>query len=199
MGLFPFNTNWPRRAQTDVPGLTNWMGAGVMFTPGSPLVADVDRYFASAAMHLGAYAVLAQPDVARNVTLTRTAVDAADTPGTIVVVGTDIAGNAITETLTPGATGVQVVGTRAFKTITSITGVGWVIGGGADTIVIGMGDRIGLPDMLTDTTQVLAASLNNVREATFPAVTVSATDLSLNTVDLDSAMAGTPVKVYCVL
>jgi len=53
--------------------------------------------------------------------------------------------------------------------------------------------------MLTDTAQVVAASLNNVREGTHPTVTVSATALESNTVDLNSALAGTPVKIYYFL
>ena len=199
MSLFPFNTNWTRRAQTDSDGVFNTLGAGVVYTPGSPALDDVDAYF-TGDMAVGAYALLATaPDVgARNVTVTQTAVDAEDTNGTIVVVGTAIDGSAITETLTPNA-GATVAGAVAFASITSITGVGWVTGGGADTIEIGFGALIGLPDCLTDTAQVLAASLNNVRQATFPTVTVSASDVSLNTVDLDSALNGTPVKVYYVV
>ncbi|HSW50324.1 MAG TPA: hypothetical protein VLH09_09130 [Bryobacteraceae bacterium] len=197
MGLFPFNTNWARQAQTDVPSIRTTLGAGVMYSPGSPAVADVDRYF-TGVMALGAYTLLQTgPDVgARSVTITRTTVDAADTFGTVNIVGTDLAGNVITETLTPTVSGTTYQTTRAFATVTSVTSVGWVIGGGADTFVIGMGDRFGLPDLLTDTAQVVCASVNNVREATAPTVTVSATVLSLNTVDPDSALGGTPFKVY---
>jgi hypothetical protein len=168
-----------------------------MYTPGSPVVDDVDWYVASVDMKVGAY-VLAHtaPDVgARNVTVTQTAVDAEDTNGTIVIVGTDLAGNSITETLTPND-GATVAGAKCFATITSITGVGWVTAGGKDKVTLGFGALIGLPDKLTDTAQVLAASLNNVREAVDPTVTVSATLLENNTVDLSSALNGSPVKIY---
>jgi len=68
--------------------------------------------------------------------------------------------------------------------------------GTKDKITVGFGAVIGLPDKLTDTAQVLCASLNNVREGTHPTVTVSATLLENNTVDLSSALDGTPVKIY---
>jgi hypothetical protein len=200
MSLFPFNTNWragQRRAQTDAPGVLTQLGTGVMYTPGSPVVDDVDWFVASTDMKVGAYTLAhTAPDCgARNVTVTQTAVDAEDTNGTIVIVGTDLAGNVITETLTPND-GVTVAGAKCFATITSITGAGWVTGGGKDKLTVGFGALIGLPDKLTDTAQVFAASLNNVREANFPTVTVSPTNLEDNTVDLNSALNGTPVKVY---
>jgi hypothetical protein len=200
MSFYPYNTNIALRAQTDVPGEFTVRGTGVMYSPGSPVVDDVDWYVASVDMKVGAYTLAhTAPDVgARNVTVTQTAVNTEDTNGTIVVVGTDLAGNVISETLTPNA-GETVAGTKAFATITSITGVGWAIDaaeGDEDTITVGFGALIGLPDMLTDTAQVVAASLNNVKQATAPAVTVSSTVLSLNTVDLDSALNETPVKIY---
>lgn len=198
--LFPFNTNWragARKAQTDVPGTLNTLLTPVMYTPGSPVLDDVDWFVASVDMKVGAYTLAhTAPDVgARNVTVTQTAVDAEDTNGTIVVVGTDLAGNSITETLTPNA-GATVAGAKCFATITSITGVDWVTGGGKDKVTLGFGSLIGLPDKLTDTAQVLAVSLNNIKQATAPTVTVSTSVLASNTVDLDSALDGTPVKIY---
>ena len=200
MGFYPFNTNRARRAQTDVHGVTTLMGAGVMYTPGSPVLDDADWYVASVDMKVGAYTLAkTAPDVgARNVTVTQTAVGTEDTNGTIVVVGKDLAGNTITETITPND-GETVAGTKAFAEITSITGAGWVTGGGADKITVGFGALIGLPDKLSDTAQVLAASLNNVKEANAPTVTVSASALELNTVDLSSALNGSPVKIYYVV
>ena len=197
MGLYPFNTNLSREAQSDVDGEHTKLLSPVMYTPGSPAVADVDYYF-TGVMALGAYALLhTAPDVgARNVTIKRTDAGAADTFGTVVIVGTDLDGAVITETLTPTVSATEYGTTRAFKTITSITSVGWVIGDAADTFVIGMGNLIGLPDKLTDTGQFLFASLNNVKEATAPTVTVSASVLALNTADLNSAHNGTPTKLY---
>ena len=199
--LYPFNTNWKtRHAQTDVPGKLNVLHVPVCADLGSPAADDVDYFVASTKMKVGAYTLAhTAPDVgARNVTVTQTAVGAEDTNGTIVVTGKDLAGNAISETLTPNA-GQTVAGAKAFATITSIVGAGWVIGEGNDTITVGFASKLGLPDKLSDTAQVLAASLNGVKEATAPTVTVSATDLASNTVDLNSNMNGTAVKVYYLI
>jgi hypothetical protein len=204
MSLFPFNTNWRvRQAQTDALGVLTTLGSGVMYSPGSPALDDVDWFVTSADMKVGAYTLAkTAPDVgARNVTVTQTAVGTEDTNGTITVVGTDLAGNVISETITPNA-GATVVGAKAFATVTSVTGAGWVIDGveaTADKITVGFGALIGLPDKLTDTAQVLAASLANVKQATAPTVAVNATALESNTVDLDSALNGTAVKVYYIV
>jgi len=163
------------------------------------VVGDVDWFVASVDMKVGAYTLAhTAPDVgARNVTVTQTATDTEDTNGTIVVAGTDLAGNAITETITPNA-GATVAGAKAFATITSITGAGWAVDGvegTKDKITVGFGAVIGLPDKLTDTAQLMAVSLNNVGEA-IAASSVSATALESNTVTLTSALNGSPVKVY---
>jgi hypothetical protein len=202
MGLYPFNTNWARQAQSDSPGIKTVLGSGVMYTPGSPALDDVDYFVASANMKNGAYTLAhTAPDVgARNVTVTQTITNAVeDTNGTITVTGTNLAGEAISEVITPNG-GATVAGAKAFATITSIVGAGWVIGGAdADTITVGFGALIGLPDKLTDTAQVLCASLNNVREGTHPTVTVDSANLEGNTVGLNSALAGTPVKIYYIV
>jgi hypothetical protein len=206
MSLYPFNTNWnagARLAQTDAPGVFTVLGTGVMYTPGSPALDDVDYFVASANMKNGAY-VLAHtaPDVgARNVTVTQTAGDTEDTNGKITVTGTNLAGEAISEEITPNA-GATVAGAKAFASITAIVGSGWAIDaveGTNDTITVGFGALIGLPDKLSDTAQVLCASLNNVREGTHPTVTVDSANLEGNTVDLNSALAGTPVKIYYIV
>ncbi|HUT77122.1 MAG TPA: hypothetical protein VM285_05515 [Polyangia bacterium] len=99
-----------------------------------------DGYLNSVDMKVGAYTLDAAAPTfgARHVTCTRTVVDVADTPGTIVLVGVGVDGRATTETLTPGAHTILVTGTKFFRSLTSATGVGWVIGGtDEDTIVIG--------------------------------------------------------------
>ena len=207
MSLFPFNTNWgTRRARSDAPGILTQLGSVVMYSPGSPAVSDDDRFVTSVAMKVGAYTLAAttmpEAGIARKLLITVTQVGGAnDTMGTLVIVGTDIAGNALSETIAPSANTTTTT-LNAFKTVTSITGAGWVRDAGAgseDTIKIGTSEAIGLPDMLSDTAQVLCASLNNVKEATAPTVTVNNTVLAKNTVDLDSALNGSPVKIYYFL
>lgn len=60
-----------------------------------------------------------------------------DVLGTITVVGVDLAGNVRTDVITPLA-GAVATGTIPLRTITSITGAGWTIAGGNDTIVVGV-------------------------------------------------------------
>lgn len=202
--LYPMNTNVPRYAQTDARSVRNRLLSVVRYSAGSPGLADADWYVTSVAMGNKTYTLAkSAPDAgARNVTCTRTVVDTADTPGKITVTGKDLAGEVITEELTPGANGVLVVGTKAFASVTSVVGSGWTQGGTgdaedeADTIVVGFGDLLGLPDKLDDTAVVLAASLNGAREATMPTITKSDSVLALNTMDLASNYDGTAVALY---
>jgi hypothetical protein len=100
---------------------------------------SANGYVVSVAMGNKSYTLAANNPTsgARHITLVRTVVGAADTPGTVLITGTDMGGNAITETMTPGATGVTVTGTRFFATVSDITGSGWTTNTGDDTIVIG--------------------------------------------------------------
>ncbi len=165
-----------------------------------PAAIVADRYFASAAMHNGAYAVansgLPGDGLAHNVTMCVTDVGGTDTRGTITVTGTDIEGKIISEIFTPGATGVTVQGTKAFKSVTSIVGSGWVTADGADTIVIGFGEIMGLPDYLAATSDVLLVGFDTGL-ANAPTVTQSATVLAQNTVT--NPAAGNAAKKLRVL
>jgi len=126
------------------------------FLLGTPETGVTSAIVASANMKVGAYTLKALTNTstlasgivtfaeARNITVTGTTVSGADTLGTVLVTGTDINGVAITETLTP-ANGSTVAGLKAFKTVSSIVGTGWVINTTADTIVFGSGDVYGLP------------------------------------------------------
>lgn len=203
--LFPFNTNWPRQAQTDADAVRSTLLSPVCYAPGSPAASDDDRFVVSVDMKVGAYTVavgtMPEAGIARKLLITVTADTGNDTMGTLTIVGIDIADAALTETIAPVAAGT-VETLNAFKTVTSITGAGWVIGGGAgteDAIKIGTSESLGLPDMLSDTAQVLCASLAAVKEATAPTVVVHATMLAKNTVNLNSALNGTAVKIYYVL
>jgi hypothetical protein len=107
-------------------------------------VAVDDRFLNSVNAKVGAYTLdenTAATEGAHHVTVTWTAGDTADTEGTVDIVGTDLSGNVITETITP-VTGTTVAGTKWFASVTSATGVGWVIDAVEvtnDTIEIGYG------------------------------------------------------------
>lgn len=67
-----------------------------------------------------------------------------------------------------------------------------------DTISIGWGDKLGIPYKLAHNT-VQSAYLDNTKESNAPTVTVSATALESNTIDLDSALAGKVVDIYLMV
>lgn len=115
---------------------------GFTFTNTAATTAAVtNRYVTSTNMKVGAY-TLANTTPAWSgaglVTVTHTEVGGGvDTLGTIVVVGVDLAGQTRTDTITP-VNGTTATGVIPFRTISSVTGVGWVIGTGNDTIVVGV-------------------------------------------------------------
>lgn len=204
--MFPFNTNVARHAQSDVGLIKTNLRSVVEYAPGSPVVLADNRFVTSTNMKVGAYTLAAttmpEAAIARRLLITVTQVGGFnDTMGTLDIVGTDIAGAALTETVAPTAAGTKLT-LNAFKTLTSITGAGWVRDAGVgseDTIKIGTSDSIGLPDKLADTAQVLECSLGGVKEATAPTVTVDASVLAKNTVDPNSALNASAFKIYYVL
>lgn len=101
--------------------------------------AVANRFVTSVNMANGAYTVANASPAWQGgcfVTATITPVTGNDTPGTLTIVGTNLAGQAQTEVLTLVAGGTAT-GTSVFRTITSITQAGWVINVGNDTIVVG--------------------------------------------------------------
>jgi hypothetical protein len=115
---------------------------GYTFTNTAATTAAVaNRYVTSTNMKLGAYTLANTTPVwsgAALVTVTHTEVGGGvDTLGTIVVVGVDLSGTTRTDTIVP-LNGTVATGVIPFRTITSVTGVGWVIGTGNDTIVVGV-------------------------------------------------------------
>lgn len=138
---------------------------------------------------------ITNPPAPRNITATAggTATDVKAIQ--VIVAGTNFADEAITETLpafTVNTTGI-VSGAKAFKTVTSIT-IPAHDGTGATT-AIGFGDILGLPDIIDDPAAVISASVGGVRETTFPTVVADDNELEKNTVDLNSALAGTEVEI----
>jgi hypothetical protein len=151
----------------------------------TPATIVANRYFASAAMHNGAYAVanggLPGDGLAHSVTCAVTAVDVADTMGKLTIVGTDIDGKVISEDIIPAA-GSTVEGNLAFKSVTSITGSGWVQGGtGPDNIVIGFGEKVGLPDYIGAAADILMVGFDTAI-VNAPTVAVDTSVLAKNVV-----------------
>jgi hypothetical protein len=71
------------------------------------------------------------------ITVTHTTVAGTDTLGTMTLVGTDINGQAQSETIIPVADSL-VTSAKVYKSVTSLTSVGWVAVSTADTIIAGV-------------------------------------------------------------
>lgn len=190
MGHYPKKVLNQRHAQSNASGaVVNHTYEVICASLGSPVVDDPNLIVTITTMANGAYTIAAQPDVPRNITASMVTDTGADTPGTLVIVGTDRADQVITETIAPLQANV-IATTMAFKTVTSITSVGWVQAGGvSDTLVVGTGSLIGLSDKMNEA-RPLQGWHNNTLEATIPVMTVSATVLALNTVDFTTAWNG---------
>lgn len=166
------------------------------YAPGSPALGTSTAVHA-AVSDTGAQQVITtgitNPDVPRVITATPGGTTANVTAVSCIVTGTDIQGNAITETLpafTAGAA-TAVTSVRAFKTVTSITQPAI---GTAVTVAYGTGAKLGMPENLTRAT-VLDAWFNGVKEATAPTVTTHATDVAQTLIQLNSALNGSAVLV----
>jgi len=177
----------------DVAATKSTYGARLYYL-GTPELDDDDQIVTITNMKVGTYTIAANPDVPRVVTLTHAAVGAVDTLGTVTIVGTDSADEELTEVLTP-VNGTKVTGTKAFKTVTSATGAGWVISEGNDTLIIGTGPALGLPEASASisTTNTLA-TFGTVPEVGSAVGTGS--EVSTTTVTLSSALDGSAVMIF---
>jgi hypothetical protein len=110
-----------------------------------PAADDVNRFVTSIDMKRTAYVIatpaMPEANTARHVTITVTFDGAADTTASVLVTGTNLAGQVITETLTPSAIdATTVVGTKWFRTVTAAISASWVIAGAAaDHLEVGCG------------------------------------------------------------
>ncbi len=200
MSLYPTNPSMGQKLQTDVAGenVARAYTAHLQWSATEAAAADTDAVHAAVTdtgAEVDVTTAITNPPAARNITAT-----AGGTAGDIkaiqvIIEGTNIADEVITETLPAFTvdTAGSVVGSKAFKTVTSIT-IPAHDGTGATT-AIGFGDKLGLPYELSHNT-VLFAFLNNTKEGTAPTVAVSATALESNTIDLNSALDGHVVDAY---
>lgn len=135
---------------------------------------------------------ITNPPTPRNITATSGGVAADIKAIQVTINGTNENDEAISEVLPVFTvnTATTVVGSKAFKTVTSIV-IPAHDGLGATT-AIGLGAKLGLGVKLARNS-VLAAYLNGVKEGTAPTVVFSATVLEGNLITLNSALDGTAV------
>ncbi len=161
------------------------------------VVADNDRIKTTFAGATSAAAVTltsftAQPDVARNITITPTGTTGDVEACEITVTGTNIFGRAISEVITFEADASAVVaGAKAFKTVTSVA---WPAdcesGGFAATWIIGVGDVLGLKRCMAQAGDLAWTVFDGAYETTRATVTASATAVESNTIDINGTLNG---------
>lgn len=115
--------------------------------------------------------------------------------GNVVINGTNVNDDVITETIALNGT-TEVVGAKAFKTITSVVLPARL--NADDTVSVGIGSKLGLNHKLPHNT-VLLTVLNNTVEGTAPTVTVSSTAVESNTILLNSSLDGNQVDCYYIV
>ena len=136
----------------------------------APIASNAAKYKAAVTLHATDPTVvttfLAQPDIARQLKFTLSVNTIA---GAIVIVGTDISGNVIGETVTmTGLGGTTWTTLYAYKTITSITLPARTTAG--DTIAFGSNETIGLPYKATYDQTVMIQTATNGRELAWTVV-----------------------------
>ena len=144
-------------------GATNRLVAAVVPTDADGLVVSVN-------MQNGAYTLASNgpgDGVPHLVTITHTTVVTEDTLGTITITGLDQYGNVISEVIT--VLTAVATSTKAFKSVTSAVGAGWVIAGSNDTVTIGWGDAP-VDDLVTEVP--LLGLNNNIVAAGQPVIAI---------------------------
>jgi hypothetical protein len=131
---------------------------------------------------------LAQPAVPRNIVITPGGTTGDVPAGDITVTGTNIKGEAISETFTLSANQSSAsTGSKAFATVTSI--VFPVQDGAGATYDVGFGVKIGLPTTMP-AASVIDCYVDGVRESTAATVAFSTTAVESNTVQTNTAPNG---------
>lgn len=196
MSWFPKKKSLGRTVQTDVDGVTGSELLPAEIALGSPAAPSATAVHAAITLSNGAAqditTGITNPDVPRNVTIKG---NAANEAGDVVITGTNRNGDVITETIALNEAN-EVVGNKAFKTVTNIHVPARTTAG--DTVSIGRGAKIGLP-FFASVNRVLRAFLAGVVEGTAPTVAVDADEIEKNTVALNSTLNGTAVVIDALI
>lgn len=136
---------------------------------------------------------ITNPDFPRILSITGTKAGGSLT-GNVVITGTNIRGEVITETIAITAD-TEVFGTKAFKTVTNIQVPVRATSG--DVVSVGVGDALGL-DRCMEGNEVLLMTAGGVYETTRPTVAADADEVEKNTVNPNTALDGAAdfVAVY---
>ena len=165
----------------------------------SPASASASNVLALTSLTAGAQtgitAGITNPDFPRIARIVAAKSGMTPVAGNVVVHGTDVNGNSISDTIALNDT-TAVNGVKAFKTITSIDLPARTNATG-DQVSVGGGAALGLQDTLQNNT-VFAAFVNGAQESTAPTVVTNSTDVSQNVVTTNTATAGHKVVILYV-
>ena len=204
MNLYPFNRKMGQLIQTDAGKvstdhafLAHFQIPALSATVAAPAGIHAANATSSTVVTTVTTAIT-NPSVPRNITATAGGTSASIAAVQVTITGTNYADEVITEDLpafTVDTAGI-VIGSKAFKTVTSIA-IPIMDGAGA-TVAVGFGEMLGLPFKLAHDT-VIKTYFDNALEATAPTLTVSATVLESNTIDLNSALNSKAIDVYLMV
>lgn len=203
-GFYPFNPLLGQEIQTNTNNkkVDASYIAHLSYSADEAATADADAVHAAITASADVVVTTTEDFVAppcpRNITATAGGTTGSIKAVQVKVYGTNFNDEAINETLPifTADTAGSVEGAKAFKTVTKVE-IPAMDGAGV-TVTIGFGDKLGIPYKLSHNT-VLVAYLNNVLEATAAGVTVSATALENNTIDLSTALNGSVVDAYLLV
>lgn len=211
--MYPYNYKHGQTIQTDVPSIVADRGfiANLTWTAEETAAADTDGIFDGivagdlTATPAGTTVTktpasdefVAQPPCARNVTVTVAATTAGHVKAAaIVVTGTNIADEVISESFTPTAdTPATLDGTKAFKTITSVEVPAQ--DGASVTVDVGFGELIGLPYKLEAFRGLQA--FDDGDEANAGTATADSDHIENNTVDFFGYLDGSVMSLTMIV
>jgi len=139
---------------------------------------------------------ITNPPCPRNITITPGGTTADVAACDITITGTNYQDKVITSAITFAANASTIVaGTKAFKTVTSISIP--IQDGAAATFAIGFGELIGLPVMLTEKPLVFA--LDDGAIMTAPVIAYDSDEIEKNTIDLNGSLDGSVYDIFMAL
>ena len=138
---------------------------------------------------------ITQPTTPRNVTITTAKGGGTNMSGNVVVTGTNIWGQTITDTLAEGADGL-VAGTKAFKTVTSILVPVRIQA--SDAVTVGYGDSLGVDVFLPNTSCCIKQTKDGVAD-TLPTVSCDADEIEKNTILCATALNAQVMIAYFLI
>jgi len=143
----------------------------------------------------------AQPDSPRNLVVTPGGTTTDIEACVITISGTNIFDKAISETFTFTADqNTAVTGSKAFKTVTSVTfPASCESGGFAATWSVGIGEKIGLKRCMAEAGAWIQSSVGGAYESTRATVVADADEVEKNTADFNGTMNGSnDFKAYFI-